>query len=111
VDACVLDCSLHFWFGIRPLFGKVFKIGSFEEFTDFLLLKLVFLRLKPAVEPLRILDAGHRVEAILDGGWNCHDFENRAGQSSLVVVPVQDRSDVEVFHGRVFGPLSKEFFH
>lgn len=47
-------------------------------------------------QPVRVLDAGHRVAKPLHGGWDGDDLLDGAAQALPVVVPIHQRSHIRL---------------
>ena len=61
-----------------------------KQVGEFALLELVILLAHHLVEPVGVSDPGARVRDVLQRGGNADDLLDRARQSGLVVVPVEE---------------------
>ena len=74
-----------------------------------LLFELVIVSLDPLVEPVRVLNPWHRVHALLQSGWDRDNLHDGAGDTLLVVVPVDEGAHVEISDTLVLQPPTQEF--
>jgi hypothetical protein len=79
-----------------------------KEELHVLLLELRLLSLQTLVEPVRILNLGDRIHAFLESCRDCHNFHDSAGNTLLIVVPVDKLTHVKVLESIVFKPFAKE---
>lgn len=91
--------------------GQILNVCSFEELSDLSLFELVVLIFYSLEQPIRVHNLGHWVQASLQGRRNSYDLHYRSSEALLVVVPVNNRSQIEVLHSAVAGPLFKKLFH
>ena len=63
-------------------------VNYFEEVHHVLLFELVVIGFDTFEEPLWIFNLGHRVHALLQSGWDCHNLLNGSTKPLLVVVPI-----------------------
>ena len=74
-----------------------------------LLFELVIVSLDPLVEPVRVLNPRHRVHALLKSGRDRDYLHDGAGDTLLVVVPVDEGAHVKISHTLILEPPTQEF--
>ena len=83
-----------------------------EQVGEFALLELVILLAHHLVEPVGVSDPGARVRDVLQRGGDADDLLDRARQSGLVVVPVEELPHVGDLVGvagwGILGPIAEE---
>lgn len=72
----------------------VLDISHFEEVLHVLLLKLVVFSFQSLEEPVRVLDARHRVQTVLQSSRNRHYLHDGASEPFFVVVPIEELSEI-----------------
>ena len=82
---------------------QIFNIKSwlllyFEKVFKIFLLELVFLILNPLMQPIWILDCWYWIHALLKSCGNRNNLLNCSTKSFFVVIPIKNRSNIEVFH-------------
>jgi hypothetical protein len=88
---------------------RLFLGCHLEEVFHVFLLELVILSLDPLVEPVRVLNPRHRVHALLESSWDGDNLHDGAGDTLLVVVPVDEGAHVEISDALVLEPPAQEF--
>ena len=60
------------------------------------------------MQPVRVLNPGYRVHALLQGRRDCDNLHDGAGEPLFVVLPIDELSQIVLLQAIISGPLAEE---